>query len=237
MTPVNFPPDYPRIRRVSNFRELVTTRFADGVNALCWERTLPGDFAEVMAQLGDSDSEAVVTLDEARLRSLALGAAGRTAVEQLLADLQLLRDRDLDPVLNCINGYPRDEEAVVVPTDVFSFHADRAPIEACTYLCTYHGPASEGLRNEDAQRRVDVPETRAALLKTFGGKDDDGFRAFLAENCYDLHYAAAPGAQPYSFGLGHLWRIAIEYPGCPVPPCVHRAPATLPGERRLLLIS
>ena len=230
------PPDYPRIRRVGSFDELVTTRFTGGVNALCWERALPGDFGEVMTQLADGDP--IVTLDEARLRSLAGSAAGRAAIEVLLADLQLLRDRDLDPVLNCINGYPRDDDAAVVPTDVFSFHADRAPVEADTYLCTYHGPSSEGLRNEDAQRRVDIPEIRAELLKTFGGNDDDdAFREYLKENCYDLHYAAAPSARPFSFGLGNLWRIALEYPGSPVPPCVHRAPATLPGQRRLLLIS
>lgn len=228
-------PDYPRVRRVGSFDELVTTRFSEGVNALCWERTLPGDFAEVAAQI--SGDEAIITLDETRLRALSVSPAGRAAIGVLLADARLLRERDLDPVLNCINGYPRDEEAEVVPTDVFSFHADRAPVEAYTYLCTYHGPSSEGIRNEDARRRVDVSETRAELLREYGGKDDDGFREFLAENCYDLHYAAAPDAHPYSFGLGNLWRIAIEYPGSPVPPCVHRAPETRPGERRLLLIS
>ena len=229
------PADHHCVRRVQSFDELVTTRFANGVNALCWERTLPGDFAEIAASI-DSD-DAIITLDEARLHSLSVSAAGRAAIGVLLADLQLLRDRNLDPVLNCINGYPRDEEAEVVPTDVFSFHADRAPVEAYTYLCTYHGPASEGLQNEDAQRRVDLPETRARLLKEYGGHDDDGFREFLADHCYDLHYAPKAGARPYSFGLGNLWRIAIEYPDSPVPPCVHRAPATRPGERRLLLIS
>ena len=125
-----------------------------------------------------------------------------------------------------------------MPTDVFSFHADSATVEADTYLCTYHGSPSEGLRNDEAQRRVDIPATRAELLKRFGGNDDDAFREYLKENCYDLHYAPIPSARPFSFGLGNLWRIATDYPGCPVPPCIHRAPATLPGESpRLLLIS
>jgi hypothetical protein len=45
-------------------------------------------------------------------------------------------------------------------------------------------------------------------------------------------------AQPFSFGLGNLWRIAVDYPGNPVPPCIHRAPTTRPEQRaRLLLIS
>ena len=108
---------------------------------------------------------------------------------------------------------------------------------ADTWLCTYYGRSSEGLRNEEARRRVDIAETRAALLKDFGGADDDAFREYLNENCYDLHYAPNANAQPFSFGLGHLWRIACEYPDSPVPPCIHRAPETAPGELRLLLIS
>ncbi len=231
------PTDNPQLRRVGSFHELVTTRFANGVNALCWERTLPGDYAEVVARLGASNSDPIVTLDEGRLRALPLSAAGRIAVEQMLADLRLLRDHALDPVLNCIHGYPRDEEAGPVPVDVFSFHADSAPVEADTFLCTYFGPSSEGLRNEEARRRVDVPETRAALVAQFGGADNDDFRAHLTEQCYDLHYAPLPHARPFAFGPGNLWRLAIRHPDSAVPPCIHRAPATTPGQSRLLLIS
>lgn len=141
-------------------------------------------------------------------------------------------------MLNCIHSYPRDEDLAVVATDVYSFHADSAPVMADTYLCSYTEAPSEGLRNEEARRRVDLPETRAELLKLFGGEDNEDFREFLNENCYDLHYEAAPQARSFSFGLGNFWRIAIDYPGSPVPPCVHRAPATVPGRPpRLLLIS
>ena len=227
---------YPRIQLVNSFHELATTPFADGINALCWPRTLAGDFREVVERLGEG--EGIRALDEAHLLALPVSAAGRVAIETLLGDLRQLRALDRDPVLNCIHGYPRDEEAGPVSTDVFSFHADSAPVEADTWLCTYHGPASEGLCNDEAQRRVDVPETRAALLKLFGGKDDEEFREFLREHCYDLHYAPAPLARPYSFGVGHLWRIAVDWPGSPVPPCLHRAPETPPGDPpRLLLIS
>ena len=66
----------------------------------------------------------------------------------------------------------------------------------------------------------------------------EDFLAFLNENFYDLHYAPLPEAQPFSFGIGNLWRVAIEYPGSPVPPCIHRAPITHPGQpSRLLLLS
>lgn len=228
-------PRHPRIRIVDSFEELLRTPFAHGVNALCWPRGLPGDFGEVVAQLGAG--EGIDRLDEARLHALALGPDGRIARDVMLADLQLLRDHGLAPELNCIHAYPRDEADAPVPTDVLSFHADSAPVEAATWLCTYHGAPSEGLVNEEAVRRVDLPATRTALLREYGGDDDAGFREFLRENCYDLHYAPAPGAQPYSFGLGHLWRIAVDWPGSAVPPCVHRAPAQASGQPRLLLIS
>ena len=224
-----------RIQRVSSFDELIRTPFANGINALCWERTLAGDFGEVVQRLGTR--EGITNLDEDLLGSLPLSAAGRQAVDTLLRDLQVLAEHELSPVLNLIHSYPRDESAEIVPTDVYSFHADSAPVEADTYLCTYHGPCSEGLCNEDAVRRVDHPETRTQLLARFGGADDEHFQAFLCENCYDLHYTPRPNARPYSFGLGNLWRIATDWPGNPVPPCIHRAPDNLPSlPPRLLLI-
>jgi len=250
-TPI-IPTDYPRIRRVGSFEELAATPFADGVNALCWSRMLAGDFGAVVAGLeaGDkgsavvkpradrlgSEDSGIITLDESRLRGLTVSAAGKLAIEAMLADLRLLRELGRDPVLNCIHAYPRDEEPGPVATDVFSFHADSAPVEAETWLCTYHGAPSEGLRNEEARRKVDVPAIRAELLKLYGGADDNAFHAHLHEHCYDLHYAPLPGAQPYSFGVGHLWRIAVDWPGSKVPPCIHRAPATVAGEARLLVI-
>lgn len=235
MSPTPTKPPNARVQFVDSFEALLTTPFAGDVNALCWARALSGDFAEIVEKLGSGDG--IEPLDEARLNSLALSGAGGVARDILIADLQMLRDRGLAPELNCIHAYPHDEDAIV-PVDVYSFHADSAPIEASTFLCTYHGAPSEGLRNEDALRRIDVAETRAALLRDYGGADDAGFREFLEENCYTLHYAQQPGAQPYSFGLHHLWRIAIEWPESPVLPCIHRAPAQPSGQpARMLLIS
>ena len=235
MNPFTVPTDYPGIKRVSSFQELVSTPFANGVNALCWERALLGDFSEVVQHLGVS--EEVTPIDEARLRALPVSAAGRVAIDLLVEDQRLLREHGVAPILNCFFGYPRDENPDVVPTNVYSFHADSAPVETDTYLCTYHGAPSEGLRNEEAQRRIDHLETRAKLLEHFGGADNEAFRDSLKENCYDLHYAAVPHAQPFCFGLGNLWRIAVDFPGSPVPPCIHRAPENRPDQTpRLLLI-
>lgn len=236
MTPFTQPRGYPRIKVVKCFDELVATPFTDGINALCWPRTLTGDFGEVVERLGPC--EGIVALDDARLQNLRVSAAGRAAIDLLLEDQRRLRARELDPILNCIGDYPRDENASPVSTDVFSFHADSAPAEIDTWLCTYHGPASEGLRNDEARRRVDLPETRAELLRRFGGEESASFLEYLSDHCYDLHYAPVPQARPFSFGLGNLWRIAVSYPGSPVPPCIHRAPETLPSHPpRLLLIS
>lgn len=230
------PPVNSRIKTVGSFEELLATPFANEVNALCWPRTLAGDFGEVVARLGAG--EGLRQLDEPLLNSLALSTAGQTARNQILDDLRLLRNRGLAPELNCIHEYTRDEPAAIVPTDVYSYHVDSAPIEVATLLCTYHGAPSEGLPNEDARRKIDQPDIRAALLQEYGGADDDGFAEFLHENCYDRHYAPRPGARPWSFGLFNLWRIAVAWPGSPVPPCVHRAPAQSPGHPpRLLLIS
>jgi hypothetical protein len=236
MTPSTLPSGYSRIREVKSFDELLTTPFEDGVNALFWSRELPGDFREVVEKL--AAGEEITALDEATLNGLAVNEAGKTAIAIMLEDQRLLREQGRQPELNCIRAYPRDEEPGPVRTDVYSFHADSATVEADTWLCTYHGAPSEGLRQEDAQRRVDCPEIRAALLEEFGGGDNDEFREYLKDCCYDLHYAALPEAQPFSFGVGHLWRIAVDWPGSPVPPCIHRAPENLPGQAaRLLLIS
>lgn len=228
--------DYPRIQVVGSFDELVTTTFADGINALCWRRTLPGDFGEIVEKL--SVGKGITSIDEARLLALELSDAGKVAREMLLQDQEMLRARELQPSLDCINGYVNEIESELLRTDVQSWHVDSATVEADTYLCTYHGAVSEGLSNEEALRRVDIPEIRAELLELYEGVEGEGFIDFLNENYLDLHYRALPGARPFSFGQGHLWRIATEYPGCQVPPCVHRAPATVSGQPpRLLLIS
>ena len=229
-------PDYACIRKVSSFEELVSTPFSDGVNAHCWERTLAGHFSEIVNCLNIHDE--ITTLDEEDLHSLQLSEAGKLARNILIEDQRLLLEHGLSPILDCIPAYPRDPDAGPVPTDVYSYHVDSATVETDTYLCSYNEISSEGLRNEEALRRVDIPETRAALLAKYGGQDNDDFIAYLKENFFDLHYSPVPNAQPYSFGLGNLWRIATQYPDSPVPPCIHRAPTTLPGQpSRLLLIS
>jgi hypothetical protein len=195
------PAGHPCVKVVHSFHELVTTPFGEGVNALCWPRTLPGDFEEIVTRLGTIDE--ITGLDDDDLRSLVLTPAGQAAREVLLADQRLLRDYGLAPTLDCIPAYPRDEEPGPVPTDVYSFHADSATVLAATYLCSYTEASSEGVDNEEAVRCVDIPEIRASLLKTYGGPDDDSFRAYLNEHFFDLHYEALPHARPFSRSSRH----------------------------------
>src|SRR5204863_8882410 len=112
------------IKRVSGFHELVTTPFADGVNALCWPRTLPGDFGEVVRCL--AVGAGITTVEDSQLVDLLLSAAGRVAVGILLEDQRHLREHGLDPVLDCINGYVNSEKVGPVRTDVCFLHAESA---------------------------------------------------------------------------------------------------------------
>ncbi len=224
------------VRIVHSFEELVATPFVDGINAVCWPRELTGDFAEVVDACGEIDE--ITGLEEDDLQSLSLSDAGKVARNWLINDLRLLRDQNLEPSLDIIPAYPRDDDGGPVPVDVYGFHADSATVLADTYLCSYTVAASEGLPNDQVIRRVDIPEVRSELLRQHGGGDDEGFREFLSAHCYDLHYLPLPDAKPYGFGLGNLWRISTQCPDSPVPPCIHRAPATRAGDPpRLLLIS
>ena len=208
MTLLPRPPDPLCIRHVGSFDDLVSTPFENGINALCWARELAGDYAEIAGKL--ETTEDLIVLEERDLLSLEVSGSGKIAIAQILSDMHLLRDLGLDPVFNRISAYPRDDLSAPVPTDVYSFHVDSAPVEADTWLCTYWGAPSEGLRNEDAIRRIDLPGNREALLREFGGEDNETFLEYLSEGCFDLHYA---------------------------PACIHRAPENLPGQpARLLLI-
>jgi hypothetical protein len=239
ITPFILPAGYDRIQVVNSFEELVTSTFGPQINALCWSRTLNGNFDELAARF--DKAEEIMSLEDSFLNNLrpSFSTMGGIAIDTLLEDQRLLRAHGLLPSLECVPRYQQDDTSHPVPTDVYSFHADRATVATDTYLCSYNEAATEGLRNDLAQRRIDTPAIRADLLSLFQQEKEAGdFESYLRENCYDLHYAASVEAASFSFGIGNLWRIAVEYPGCPVPPCLHRAPKTIPGRPpRLLLIS
>lgn len=238
MSGFSLPAHNNRIKIVHSFDALIATPFGPLVNALCWQRVLVGDFDEVAAQFRDEKD--VMSLDKEMLAHMRrkLSPTGQLAVDVMIADHDLLQAHGLQPSTECVPRYDRDDNDAIIPTDVYSFHADRATIAADTYLCSYNEAASEGLRNEEAQRHIDIPATRAALLKDFEQYGSGDFDDYVRDNCYDLHYTPIENAVPFSFGIGNMWRIAIEYPGCPVPPCLHRAPQTIIGRPpRLLLIS
>lgn len=223
------------MRVVDSFADLLSVPFEGQCNAICWRRSIEGDFEQVVRRL--PAGEELATIDEAELAAVPVDAAGAAAVSALLADLRALREAGHAPELNCIERYVRDCDEVL-PTDVHSFHVDSATVPTDTFLCCYSGAPSQGLGVADAEACVHVPHLRAALLARHGGPDDESFAAYLHEHHFDLHYRPLPHAQPFSMGIGHLWRLAVRFPGSPVPACIHRAPPTRPGDpRRLLLIS
>lgn len=218
---------------VSTFSELVNTRFQGTVNALCWERNLAGDFKEIVSKLRLKENITEVSVED--LSGLQLSEQGNIAREMILNDLELLADSGASPSLNLLKNYERDEEFGFISTDVYSYHVDRSPVGTDTFLCTYHGAASDILPNTQATQKILIPEIREKLEELHNGPEAD-FDTFLKENYFDLHYEARPNAQPVNLGQGHLWRLAVDHPGQTVLPCIHRAPDENDDEYRLLLI-
>lgn len=222
-----------QIGTVSSFSELVKTSFQGVMNALCWERNLVGDFKEIVSKLSLKENITEVSVED--LLALHLSENGDNARKIILNDMQLLTDFGASPSLNLLKKYERDEEFSFISTDVYSYHVDRSPIGTDTFLCTYHGAASDILPNDQAVQKILIPEIREKLKELHNGPNDE-FEAFLKEYFFDLHYQPKPDAQPTNLGIGHLWRLAVDHPEQKVLPCVHRAPVENDGEYRLLLI-
>jgi len=225
--------DTPQIRVVSSFSALVNSKFQGEMNALCWHRDLVGDFKEIVVKLELKENITEVSVED--LLALTLSEHGNFAREIILNDIQLLTDFGASPTLNLLKNYERDEELDFISTDVYSFHIDRSPIETDTFLCTYHGAASDIVPNDQVEQKVLVPEIREKLKELHNGPEAE-FENFLEEYFFDLHYQPKPNAKPVNLGLGHLWRLAVDHPTQQVLPCVHRAPVEKDGEYRLLLI-
>lgn len=225
--------DTKQIEKVSTFPELVDTNFSGATNAICWFRDLVGDFKEIVSKLQFKEDITEVSIED--LLALPLSEEGNSAREIILNDLRLLAGFGAMPTLNLIRCYQRDEELDFLSTDVYSYHVDRSPIATDTFLCTYHGTASDILLNLQAVQKILIPEIREKLKKLYSGPESE-FEDFLKENFFDLHYNAKPNALPINLGQGHLWRLAVDHPSQQVLPCIHRAPVEKDNEYRLLLI-
>lgn len=222
-----------QISTVFNFSELINLHFHGEVNAVCWQRNLTGDFKEIVTKLHLVENITEVSTED--LLALQLTEQGCFARDTILNDMQLLADFGASPSLNLLKNYERDDELDFFATDVYSFHVDRSPIETDTFLCTYHGAASDLVSNDQVEQKILIPEIREKLKQLHDGPEAE-FENFLEEYFFDLHYQLKPNAQPVNLGLGHLWRLAVDHPTQKVLPCVHRAPVETDGEYRLLLI-
>ena len=225
--------DNNQVGVVSTFAELVNTDFQGNMNALCWNRSLEGDFEEIVSKLQLKENITEVSVDD--LLALQLSEKGSAAREIILNDLQLLTDFGASPSLNLLKSYERDDEFDFISTDVYSWHVDRSPVGTDTFLCTYYGTTSDIIPNNQVVQKILIPEVRKKLKELYDGPESE-FEDFLKENYFDLHYKSKPDAKPVNLGLGHLWRLAVDHPEQKVLPCVHRAPVENNGEYRLLLI-
>ncbi len=226
-------PSLETVKQVASFEELITTDFAYSMNAICWERTLEGDFSEIVNKLTDIDT--TIQIGEEQLTQLLLSPKGQLARKTLLEDFQQLKAIGASPELNVLKDYERDKDYAVFPKDVYSFHVDRSPIPVATFLCTYYGDSSEIVSNTDAVQKILLPEIRSELRKLYKGTEE-GFDAFLIENFYDLHYQTNQNAKIIQLGVGNLWKLAVDHPKMKVAPCIHRAPEERSSQKRLLLI-
>ncbi|MCT3806253.1 DUF1826 domain-containing protein [Elizabethkingia anophelis] len=224
--------DNNQVGVVSTFSELVNTDFQGNMNALCWNRSLDGDFKEIVTKLQLKENITEISIED--LLALQLSEKGSAAREIILNDLQLLTDFGASPSLNLLKRYERDDEFDFISTDVYSWHVDRSPVGTDTFLCTYDGAASDIVSNNQVMQKILIPEVREKLKELYDGPESE-FEDFLKENYFDLHYQSKPDAKPVNLGLGHLWRLAVDHPDQQVLPCVHRAPVEN-NEYRLLLI-
>ena len=179
--------------------------------------------------------EDITEVSTHELQKLELTEQGILARKTILNDLKLLTDWGAQPSLNLLKCYERDEAFSFISTDVYSFHVDRSPIAADTFLCTYFGASSDILLNDEAIQKILIPEIREELRKLHDGRAES-FETFLQENFFDLHYQPKPNAKPINLRNGNLWRLAVDHPFQEVLPCIHRAPVENNEECRLLLI-
>lgn len=154
---------------VSTFSELVNSDFEGERNALCWYRNLEGDFAAIVNQL--QLKENITEVSPKDLLALQLSEKGNRAREIILEDLRLLSDFGASPSLNLLKCYERDDEFDFISTDVYSYHVDRSPIATDTFLCTYHGVASDIISNGQAEQKILIPEIRKKLAALHNWKN------------------------------------------------------------------
>jgi hypothetical protein len=222
-----------QIELVTNIQDLVSKAFHGNINAIGYQRKLQGDFHEIIKKVELTGN--MVELNYEELMGFNLSEEGQIARGVILDDLKLLKNQGAAPVLNVIKNYEKDDAFPFFPTDVYSFHVDSSPVPTSTFLCTYHGEPSDIIPNSQAIKKVLIPEIRKELLKLHG-EGEEGFEAFLSEFFFDLHYQAKPKAKPISLGVGHIWRLAVDFPKSKVLPCIHRAPIEESGRSRLMLI-
>ena len=106
-----------QIQCVTNFKDLVSVPFDGVMNAVCWARTLTGDFSEIIKKVALHEN--MLVLEPEELCELTLSAQGQLARKILLNDLEQLKAHGASPILNLIRCYERDDAYPFFSTDVY----------------------------------------------------------------------------------------------------------------------
>ena len=200
----NVPLEDKSIKVVDNLKDFVDEGFSSETNVILFRRRLSanfnaaaGDLCEIFA-LRQEDYKGIKQLSEAELEAAYLQASGETrkALGIIIDDIRSQKEIWDEVSLRLITPSGGDK----------TYHTDGADNGLGRVLCSYNGPATEGL----------VPEETTI--------DKQGF------------YIAAPDAKPFAFRVGDLWRCAGSrgVKNANVPPFVHRAPGS--KNPRLLLV-
>jgi len=222
-----------QIQIVNSFEELISKPFQGKVNAIGWIRQSDANFKEIVDQLKLFEDITEITIED--LNALNLSSHGINARNIIIQDFNDFSNTGHSPSLNLLKKYPTDNEFDFISTDVYSFHVDRSPEPTDTILCTYYGASSDIIANENAIKKIEIPEVREKLFQLY---DDISitFEEFLVDNYFDMHYECLSKEEIINLGNVHIWRLAVDHPYLEVRPSIHRAPRENPNELRLLLI-
>lgn len=119
------------------------------------------------------------------------------------------------------------------------FHFDGGNVEIGRVLIPYTAPTTEGIAPEDCIRFVDIPKFQQDLIGRYGqDKVDPAELAALYKQGIAEIRLPLPGAVPYSFSAGDVFRHAVQENMAGVTPHLHRAPPMPKGAKpRLLLVA
>ena len=215
-------------------------------NVILHRRKLRGDFNALAAHLAGNKK---VTIDRSLRREDVVKAEkelkgkAKKAAQEILADIDMLaREGYHSTKLRLIGdeGYRMDHGYDLKKgSGVSLFHFDGGQPLKGRVLTAYAGATTQGIAPEDCIRFVDIPKFQQDLIGRFGQDhvDPKELAALMKRSIADIRLPK-PGAIPYAFSVGDIFRHAVRDNKAGVTPHLHRAPPMTTGAKpRLLLVA